>query len=102
MILGCGRSGTSIFGELFEGLSRYGYESEPPFRGVLERSSDHAWAVKVPHESEEFPPDAGLSFPLAMLLDAYPSITLFWIVDQREHLNGNLRSEFHRRSIRAG
>ena len=29
VILGCGRSGTSIFGELFEHLEPYTYASEP-------------------------------------------------------------------------
>lgn len=80
MILGCGRSGTSIFGELFDGLGPYVYESEPSFRDVIERTTTQAWAVKVPRESEDFSPDAGLSFPLAVLLDTHPSTALFWIV----------------------
>ena len=80
MILGCGRSGTSIFGELFDGLGPYVYESEPLFRDVIERPVAQAWAVKVPRESEGYPPDPGLSFPLAALLDAHRSTVLFWIV----------------------
>lgn len=80
IILGCGRSGTSIFGELFDGLGSYTYKSEPAFRDVIDRPSDQAWAVKVPRESEEFPPDPGLSFPLAALLDSHPSIKFFWII----------------------
>ena len=80
MILGCGRSGTSIFGELFDGLGPYAYESEPAFRDVVDRPGDQAWAVKVPRESEGFSPDAGLSFPLAALLESHPSMKFFWIV----------------------
>lgn len=80
MVLGCGRSGTSILGELFDGLGPYVYESEPPFREVLTRSPDGSWAVKVPHVSEGHPPDAGLSFPLETLLAAFPSLVIFWIV----------------------
>lgn len=80
MILGCGRSGTSIFGELFDGLGPYSYESEPPFGDVLARPRDQAWAVKVPRETDGYPSDEGLSFPLAALLDAHPSTVFFWIV----------------------
>ena len=35
MILGCGRSGTSIFGELFEHLTPYHYLSEPDYEMLL-------------------------------------------------------------------
>jgi hypothetical protein len=80
MILGCGRSGTSIFGELFEGLGPYIYASEPPFGDVMNWTNAQTWAVKVPRESEGFFPDAGLSFPLAKLLHTHPSTMFFWIV----------------------
>ena len=36
IILGCGRSGTSIFGELFEHIPGYMYYSEPPFDVVVD------------------------------------------------------------------
>jgi hypothetical protein len=36
VILGCGRSGTSIFGELFEHLAPYTYYSEPSFAELME------------------------------------------------------------------
>jgi len=80
MILGCGRSGTSIFGELFDGLGSYIYESEPPFKQVLRYPSSKAIAVKVPTESPDYPADTGLSFPLDQLLLVHPSTTFFWIV----------------------
>lgn len=80
MVLGCGRSGTSIFGELFEGLASYRYYSEPPFAEVLSADFSVSLAFKVPRESEAFPPDRGLPFPLGELLAKAPAIKLFWIV----------------------
>lgn len=72
LILGCGRSGTSIFGELFEQLSCYNYHSEPPYVQLKTWSYDSPVAVKVPKESAEFPPTRGLSFPLEDLLSTFP------------------------------
>lgn len=80
IVLGCGRSGTSIFGELFDGLGPYTYESEPAFERVLARSPSGAWAVKVPRESEGYPADEGLSFPVDVATRAFPALVLFWIV----------------------
>jgi len=80
MVLGCGRSGTSIFGELFEGLDQYAYRSEPPFREVMAADPSRPNAYKVPHESAEFPPAPGLSFPLRDFLAAAPGAKIFWIV----------------------
>jgi hypothetical protein len=80
MILGCGRSGTSIFGELFDGLGPYVYRSEPDFAEVLDYSATQSTAVKVPIESLGFPADPGLSFPVKTMLDAQPSTMFFWIV----------------------
>jgi len=80
MILGCGRNGTSIFGELFEGLANYSYVSEPPFADVLATDFSEPWAFKVPHESAGFPALPGLSFPLEQMLIAAPAVRFFWIV----------------------
>lgn len=80
MILGCGRSGTSIFGELFDGLDRYIYSSEPPFEAVLAADFDTPQAFKVPRESDLHPAKPGLSFPLDRFLAAAPGARLFWIV----------------------
>lgn len=81
VILGCGRSGTSIFGELFGHLPNYRYYSEPPFAEVLALDYSQPIAVKVPRESEGFPPDAGLSFPLPTLLKVIPPpLQLYWQV----------------------
>lgn len=79
LILGCGRSGTSIFGELFQGLGSYEYHSEPDFADML-TAFGPSKAVKVPTESDDYPADAGLSFPLDTLLDKQPSVKIFWIV----------------------
>jgi hypothetical protein len=81
IILGCGRSGTSIFGELFEHLSPYTYFSEPPFDKLLRSDFTHPIAVKVPRESTNHPPSAGLSFPLATLLAEIPDPkSIYWQV----------------------
>lgn len=80
MILGCGRSGTSIFGELFEGLAGYNYRSEPPFVDVMNADYSVPQAFKVPRESGAFGADPGLSFPLATMLKLAPEMKFFWIV----------------------
>lgn len=80
MILGCGRSGTSIFGELFDGLDRYTYRSEPSFDAVLAADYGAPQAFKVPRESDVHPARPGLSFPLDRFLAAAPGARLFWIV----------------------
>lgn len=80
MILGCGRSGTSIFGELFDGLDRYIYQSEPSFDAVLAADYGRPQAFKVPRESDLHHARPGLSFPLDRFLGAAPGARLFWIV----------------------
>lgn len=80
MILGCGRSGTSIFGELFEHIGDYTYRSEPPFEEVMKSDYSTPQAFKVPHESESYPPDPGLSFPLSAIRMRIPTMKFFWIV----------------------
>ncbi len=81
MILGCGRSGTSIFGELFTSLAPYKYTSEPPFSQVMSVNySSTAQAFKVPRESEGYSPDPGLSFPIDVLRQHAPNMKFFWIV----------------------
>ncbi|MEL7530364.1 MAG: hypothetical protein AAFN10_03610 [Bacteroidota bacterium] len=79
MILGCGRSGTSIFGELFERLSAYRYWSEPDYAMLRDLDYDTPVAVKVPRESPTYPADTGLSFPLQdwLALVQGPK-TIFW------------------------
>lgn len=79
MILGCGRSGTSIFGELFDGLAGYSYKSEPSFSAVMDADYSTPLAFKVPHEHEAYPAEPGLSFPLKTLLNAQPDFQIFWI-----------------------
>ena len=81
MILGCGRSGTSIFGELFEHLPAYTYYSEPPFAILSQLNYAQPIAVKVPKESDSFLPDPGLSFPLVSMLKTIPEPRhFFWQV----------------------
>lgn len=78
MILGCGRSGTSIFGELFETLSLYSYFSEPLFGRYLESDFRRPVAVKVPEEDPQYESTPGLSFPLETLLAEVPSPKRFY------------------------
>jgi hypothetical protein len=80
MILGCGRSGTSIFGELFDGLAGYSYQSEPAFADVVTADFATPRAFKVPRESQGYAAAPGLSFPLDVMLAAAPSMAFFWIV----------------------
>jgi len=80
LILGCGRSGTSIFGEMFQHIPAYTYYSEPPFAEVLTLDASRPLALKVPRESEGFPPDEGLSLPLSVLSEKLPGLQIFWQV----------------------
>ena len=81
IILGCGRSGTSIFGELFEDLKPYKYYSEPYFDELLKSDFARPVAVKVPRESPGYPPTLGLSFPLDILLQKIPDPKIiYWQV----------------------
>jgi len=80
LILGCGRSGTSIFGELFEHLPIYTYYSEPIFANLYDFEYHQSIAIKIPKESVGFPPDKGLSFPLKTLFKIIPNLVIFWQV----------------------
>ena len=81
MILGCGRSGTSIFGELFEHIPVYRYQSEPPFEDVMAADYSRPQAFKVPRDSDRFgAPQPGLSFPLGAMRAHRPDMQFFWIV----------------------
>ncbi len=81
LILGCGRSGTSIFGELFESVPGYTYHSEPEFGHLAELSFQTPVAVKVPKESEGYPATPGLSFPLDVMLSVIPKpCKIYWQV----------------------
>jgi hypothetical protein len=81
IILGCGRSGTSIFGEFFEDLLPYAYFSEPSFDDLIHFNFSQPTAIKVPKESSDYPPTLGLSFPLETLLNVIPDPKiLYWQV----------------------
>ena len=81
LILGCGRSGTSILGELFGDNPHYSYYCEPPYSDLTQCDFSTPVAVKVPTESPGFPPSPGLSFPLRDLLSlTHEGWQIFWIV----------------------
>ncbi|MDA0206520.1 MAG: hypothetical protein O3A53_16795 [Acidobacteria bacterium] len=78
VILGCGRSGTSIFGELFEHLKPYRYCSEPRYGELWTLDWTQPLAVKVPAEDPAYQPTPGLSFPLEHFLAHAPGPTRFY------------------------
>jgi len=82
VILGCGRSGTSIFGELFEGLVSYRdrYLFEPTFETLREMDfSVGPVAIKVPRVGTTQLMTPGLPFLLSELLAVVPRPrVLFW------------------------
>ncbi|MEM7651893.1 MAG: sulfotransferase [Pseudomonadota bacterium] len=80
MVLGCGRSGTSILGELFEAVPGYTYRSEPPIADVFNADYTRAQAFKVPREDAAFGADPGLSFRLSDLQTQVPEMRFLWIV----------------------
>ncbi|MEM6697098.1 MAG: hypothetical protein AAF599_01790 [Bacteroidota bacterium] len=68
ILLGCGRSGTSIFGELFDHFPDYQYYSEPSYEIIKDLDFTIPTAIKVPKSHPEFSPTTGLSFPLDDLI----------------------------------
>lgn len=82
IILGCGRSGTSIFGELFEGLGTHRYLFEPRFADLAQVDfSAGPVAMKVPKAPPGAPMTPGLPFVLDDLLRLVPAPrVIFWQV----------------------
>lgn len=82
VILGCGRSGTSIFGELFDGLGPYRYLFEPAFADLAGVDySAGPLAMKVPKTPPGTPMTPGLPFVLDELLRLVPEPrVLYWQV----------------------
>ncbi len=81
IVLGCGRSGTSIFGELFAGLPGYSYYSEPPFEDLAGYGYAAPVAIKVPKPARGRPTSPGLSFLVSELCAAVPEPRqIFWLV----------------------
>ena len=81
VVLGCGRSGTSIFGELFRHIPGYSYISEPPFGALRGYDYTTPVAVKVPRPADGQPVSPGLPFLVDELLAAIPEPRrIFWLV----------------------
>ena len=81
VVLGCGRSGTSIFGELFQHIPGFTYRSEPPFEDLRGYDYDQPVAIKVPKPAEGRPVSPGLPFLVDELLAAIPEPrAIFWQV----------------------
>ncbi len=79
LILGCGRSGTSIFGELFEALPAYTYASEPDLTALPSPDAEGRLAVKVPRARDGAPD--GLPAHPDELYRAMPEpLVVFWQV----------------------
>ena len=80
-ILGCGRSGTSIFGELFESISAFEYVSEPYLQEIkqLKLPEGKFLAVKVPRPENEIVSHNGLPFDWEEFKEIFPKpATFFW------------------------
>ena len=78
VILGSGRSGTSIFGELFECIPEYTYYSESAFEDVINLKPEGAVAIKVPRESIRHPAPPGLSFPIHKMITTFSKTPVFF------------------------
>lgn len=81
LILGCGRSGTSIFGELFESLPAFTYVSEPLLAELPVVEPGEYLAVKVPQVDVDDTPPAGLPARPSDMYRAMPApLVVFWQV----------------------
>lgn len=81
VVLGCGRSGTSIFGELFRHIPDYTYISEPPFADLQGYDYAAPITVKVPRPADGRAVSPGLPFLADELLAAVPEPRrIFWLV----------------------
>ncbi|MGB3410071.1 MAG: hypothetical protein WBA45_02640 [Microthrixaceae bacterium] len=81
LILGCGRSGTSIFGELFESIPGFTYASEPLIDELPLLAPEQRLAVKVPRQREGDSSPAGMSVAPEELFSALPEpLVVFWEV----------------------
>jgi hypothetical protein len=81
LILGCGRSGTSIFWELFDGLPGYRGASEPTVGELRQLPRDLPLAVKVPRPHPAHPAPPGSPLPMEVLDEVVPEPrVVFWQV----------------------
>ena len=81
IVLGCGRSGTSILGELFAGLPGYSYHSEPPFEALAGIDYGAPVAIKVPKPAAGRDTSPGLPFLVDDLRAVVPEPReIFWLV----------------------
>ena len=81
VVLGCGRSGTSILGELFASLPGYTYHSEPPFEELAGYDYGAPVAIKVPKPAAGRDSAPGLPFQVDELLAVVPEPReIFWLV----------------------
>jgi hypothetical protein len=81
VVLGCGRSGTSILGELFASLPGYTYHSEPPFEELAGYDYGAPVAIKVPKPAAAGGATPGLPFLVDELLAVVPEPrVIFWLV----------------------
>lgn len=79
--MGCGRSGTSIFGEFFKDIKGFDYYSEPYMDIVMDLDVSNSIALKVPRETASYPADEGLSIPVEQLVNKLENkVQIFWIV----------------------
>ena len=81
LILGCGHSGTSIFGELFASFPGFRYFSEPLLSDLVGIVGDGPVAAKVPRQAESASPPSGCSVELADVVAVLAGrLVVFWQV----------------------
>ncbi|MBL8596585.1 MAG: sulfotransferase [Devosia sp.] len=82
VVLGCGRSGTSIFGELFDALPQYSYLFEPSLSDLAAADDlSRPLATKGPRHHDEARHRDGLAFALPELFDILPAPRrIYWMV----------------------
>ncbi|MBM3676087.1 MAG: hypothetical protein FJW88_14325 [Actinobacteria bacterium] len=81
LVLGCGRSGTSIFGELFEAFDGYRYLSEPRLDDIDRGVHAGPIAVKVPREAPGSTVPSGCSVSVdAVRAVVGDPLVVFWQV----------------------
>ena len=72
LILGCGRSGTSIFGELVNHLSTHTYNSEINFDLYLNKDVSKPITTKIPRENRKYQNPPTYLFPWTYYWNEFP------------------------------
>lgn len=80
LILGCGRSGTSIFGELFQDSGYFQYYSEPYIEDIYAMEMALPVALKVPRSRSQHNIMPGLSLDISNFVEHFKEVEIYWII----------------------